>query len=608
MGRVHLAGLVAVMVAANAVPAAAQVPALPPLPPIGGTPAPPGERPPPSNPPSNPGPVGTAPGSISEGVDVAHSGFFADDELVPPLVRRWTVKLQVVEGLLAAGGRVFASHPDGVVALDQATGRELWKTGGQSYQRVSAFDDGVVFAITGVSVAAYDAGDGHELWHWTSPRGVTPAGSVASGGVVYVSEGSTLYALSVRDGHMLWQAESHDGAQTPALDAGRVYVGAACANARAFDRTDGRSIWSYGSKCYESERVTPALQGGRLYVPTVERTSSGALDPPVFDAGNGSVVGRFKTSRPVFVDGLSVAQPPAKGPVATDIASGREVWRQATELSGLTAVGHDLYGVSTSASRRRELHALDSETGRVLWSETVPNGTDVTTGGQIAVAAAPGTLLVAAAGRLTAYTSALQPAPRSVAFGGFPVEVNSGGRIGLVGVLGRDLRGSRPDVQIEVAAWPRGRFVRAFKIRASRDGGFDDTFVLYRNGRFRASVGGTRSKVIVRYAWPTLKLGRPRYVTRTVSRIGAVVTTKNVRLGGRTVVLYLDRRRTKGLVRMGSGRLRGGTRARTVITYREPRASRKDTLWYCIRGQLRLALGRPSSLTRRCGAPRLPER
>src|SRR5690349_3729869 len=84
--------------------AAAQAQVLPPLPPPVGQPPPPSGSPPPQqqpqpqrspqSPPSQPGPVSPAPGSVTLGVNVAHTGFYADDQLVPPLVPRWLVKGQ----------------------------------------------------------------------------------------------------------------------------------------------------------------------------------------------------------------------------------------------------------------------------------------------------------------------------------------------------------------------------------------------------------------------------------------------------------------------------------------------------------------------------------
>src|SRR5690242_18821538 len=88
--------------------AAAQAQVLPPLPPPVGQPPPPSGSPPqqqqpPQNHSSPPGPISPAPGSVSEAVDVAHTGFFADDQLVPPLVPRWKVNIDSARALAAEG-------------------------------------------------------------------------------------------------------------------------------------------------------------------------------------------------------------------------------------------------------------------------------------------------------------------------------------------------------------------------------------------------------------------------------------------------------------------------------------------------------------------------
>jgi hypothetical protein len=168
-------------------------------------------------------------------------------------------------------------------------------------------------------------------------------------------------------------------------------------------------------------------------------------------------------------------------------------------------------------------------------------------------------------------------------------------------VLGRELRGAGVNVRIEDAAATGGAFDRFAEVRAARDGGFTTSAVVYGNSRFRVPFPGEGSDVVTVYAYPDVTVGTPRR-----GRVGVSVRAPRSRLGGRTLVLYADRPGSGPLVRLGSGRLRTTGRGRTRTTLAlERRLGRGDVL-SCIRGQVRLGLGRPTALTRRCGAARIP--
>jgi hypothetical protein len=90
-------------------------------------------------------------------------------------------------------------------------------------------------------------------------------------------------------------------------------------------------------------------------------------------------------------------------------------------------------------------------------------------------------------------------------------------------------------------------------------------------------------------------------------RVPVTARAPQARLGGRTFVLYLARAKTRKLHRLAQARLAGGRTARTRLTFRPPRkVARGDVLVFCVRGQLKLELGRPSPLTERCGEASLP--
>jgi outer membrane protein assembly factor BamB len=619
--------LVVVLAAATVLgaPALAQLPTLPPLGPPGG--GPPGsgqeeqeEDPPsegggsssPSRPPSEgssppppppPGPISPAPGSVSIGVNVAQTGFFDDEDLVPPLAQRWSVPggghLLAAEGKVYVAGRLLT-------ALDQATGRTLWTAElPKDSVEGAAYDDGVVFVSTFDDLTAIDARTGLRKWSRNLTSVAFAAPPVASGGVVYVTYGQgggTALAFRGSDGELLWATGAPGGAATPALDGDRLYLTGACGNAQARDRQTGRAIWTHSTGCSGGGDYTPALFGGRLWGPTEEyRTSGGYGDAPIFAASSGEILARFPGGRPVFADGLAIL-PAGEGVTAYDGLNGRQVWTRKPGLGTLLAVGHDVFGF-----REGRLTAINAAEGVELWREPGAGGDALDSSSVTRLAVAPGLLIVARNGRVSAWSSVLRPAPRAVDTYAEPSDITSDASTSLVGVAGRELRTPGQQVVVE-GAIGRGRFGRISSLPLSPDGGFSAGVRLRRNARLRAIVGGVPSAPVRVYVEPQVTIGKPRAASRRLLRVNVSVKAVGARLAGRRFVLYLARDKARRLDRVATGRLRrsGKHRTRATLVFAPlRRVGKKDVLTFCIPGQAKLGLGRPSALNRRCGTRRI---
>jgi outer membrane protein assembly factor BamB len=588
----------ALFVAASALgataPAAAQAPPLPPLPPIGGVPAPPGEpQPGPGPPPA--GPVSQAPGSVTDGVNPAHTGFFADDTLVPPLTKRWTVRAH--GPALAAEGLVFALRRRAVVAFRAGSGKRAWSAPLPAAASAFTYGDGRVYAVTTEppSLVALDATSGAQAWtrELTAEIRLFGARAVAAGGAVYVTEdtdAARIRAFNAADGQELWAADA-EYTSPVAVDDERVYVVNGCAEAEAFDRRTGTKSWSYdeGWSCSPGA-APPALYEGRLYVGS--DTDEGS---PVLSTGDGALLTRLEGQRPVFVDGLAITPDDTTGAlVATGAATGEAVWRR--PVGGFTpiAIGHDLY-----LYRGDRVTALDAATGRSVW------GAKLGEPKQGSLAVAPGLLLVAHGNRLSAWESVFKPRPRRIALGASAFDVLTGRRFVVAGVLGSRLRGNDARVRVQWAPWRGGRF-RSFRpFKPSRDGYFGWRTSIRRNTRFRAASGRARSRPVTVYAYPRVKLGRARWTSgNRLLRLRPRVRAPGVRLSGRTFVLYLHRRGTRRAKRIDAGPIRG---KRATLIYRPLRnVSRRDRVYHCVRGGPKLGLGRPTKFARRCGARTVP--
>lgn len=526
--------------------------------------------------------------SVSARVDPAMSGFFADEELVPPLVERWSIPI-LVGNVLAADGRVYATDGTSAMAFALADGSRLWTTQ-LTFPRGTAYDGGLLLVRDSRRLVALDGATGAVRWETelVQEDSFRDGRVAAADGVVYVGDQRGTRALRATDGRELWSAPvpSRGGA---AVDDSHVYTMGSCGQVYATKRGTGEPAWHAESDCTGGGLDFPAVHGGRVWASRGRYVEGdGHLDPEVYDAAAGTPRGEFVGELPVFVDGAAVTS--VAGSVrALDPATLTERWRSEGSLSAPIAIGHDVYGF-----RDDRLVALSAEDGRELWARRPPGDGS---SNQAETAAAPGTLVIAYDERLTAYESYFKPAPRAVALGASSSDVTAGEEVRLIGVLGRELRGVGVRVRLE-GAERRGRFERFRTLRAARDGGFSIAVVVHRNSRFRVQGPGEGSEVVRVYATPRVILGRPR---RGVT--GVSVRTPRTFLAGRTLVLYRDPGGGRPLARLAAGTLRaeGPGRARTRLALR----NRRGDLVFCVRGQLKLGLGRPNALNRRCGARRI---
>ena len=494
----QLAGLILVFAGLVGAPAAnAQLPSLPPLPGQGdggggggSRPAQPGPPPPPSD----------TPGSVTDRVDVGHTGYVGDQNLTPPLTRKWSKRFNNGPRSVVYGdGRIYVLAGDEVIALDARSARVLWRTGFAARSAL-AFDRGRLFiGNDNGTVQALSAATGGVLWQRKIEEyyGVdsTP---VATGGVVYVgASGGRVHALNAGSGAEIWQVEGNGTANVPAVDAGRVYASYACGWTYAWERTRGNRAWNSRASCSGGGGSTPAIHGGRLYVP-----ENGA----VYNAASGADLGRYPGGEvPAFAGNIGVF-PDRVQVFGVDLRTNRRLWtvrvvdRRPEDIGSDSGVQAPVIVGSTAYMTvgRDRLLGLDVATGGRVLSTKIDD-----VGGALAVA--PGTLLVPSQGRLTAYHSFFRPGPREIAAGPRVTEVTIGQRAYVGGVIGTALRGPNARVRLSFDQAPFGRLRPDATARAGADGYFEFVARPQRNSRVRFSSGGARSKMLRLYVYPKVK-------------------------------------------------------------------------------------------------------
>ncbi len=289
---------------------------------------------------------------------------------------RWVAHLagpaylaQINSSPAIAGDRVFVSTGTGhVVALDRATGRQLWSTLVDGTPETDLFSSPTVVGsrvLIGVSsvqvalrlpkytfhgsVVALDSRSGRILWRtWVQRPGIdAPGGSVWSTaaadparGLLYIGTGQayeqpagprtdSLLALRIRDGHVRWLRQFTSGDAFNFFDQvrGRDYDIGASPN--LFD-IHGRRVVGVGDK------------GGRY---------------AVFDASTGALVWRRRLCPGSHLGGIMTTAAVASG----------SIWTTCNRLRNKNELA--------DAANRTSIVRLDAATGRTRWLRTVPGGT-----------------------------------------------------------------------------------------------------------------------------------------------------------------------------------------------------------------------------------------
>lgn len=293
--------------------------------------------------------------------DAAHHGAYAGGGATIQGVQ-WRVATHgdVVSSPVVAGGSVYVGSGDGkLYAIDRETGRVLWTfDAGSPIASSPAAAQGMVFVGTRAGrFVAVDASNGVQRWQVTTgadlplPWGhesgdvYTSSPTYADGVVVFGAGDGNVYAVDAATGAVRWRSPTRGRVRsTPAVAGDAVYVGSFDGGVYAFDLRTGRRRWRFATAGdtlhsedfgYDRRSVqsSPAVEGGVVYV--------GARDGFVYaiDAAAGTLKWRFDhhiswiNSSPALAGGVVYdGSSDAHMVQAVDAASGRELWRLATDV------------------------------------------------------------------------------------------------------------------------------------------------------------------------------------------------------------------------------------------------------------------------------------
>lgn len=202
-------------------------------------------------------------------------------------------------GVAASGGRVFVTTGFGfVVALDGASGEEIWRTEADApFQSAPTVAGGRVYAITNDSeLIAMEAGTGEVTWTHQAiaePARILAAPSVAVEGETVVAPFASgeIIALLAANGRRLWSdalsrtgrltslSAINDIAGRPVVDNNVAYAASHSGVLAAIDLRSGQRVWA---RAFASTQ-TPWVAGDVLYAVSVD----GEL--AAFDRATGNV-------------------------------------------------------------------------------------------------------------------------------------------------------------------------------------------------------------------------------------------------------------------------------------------------------------------------------
>ncbi len=534
------------------------------------------------------------------GGDAAHRNLWAGTGLRPPLDLAWQVAADPVSAPLVTTGRVIVQTADAVLALDAATGTQLWSaplTGGPA--ELAADGARVILALP-TGVAALSLADGHVLW---SSPGVAATGPVLAGSRLYVGTASgQVVARDPGTGLVQWQASTGIAGARPAVDGTRVYVAGTCRAAALMPLT-GLPLWTAGS-CPSDTGLRTLLAGAFVW----------AEDGPLYLASDGSRLSPGP-SPATAGGGVLFGNPiatPAAALAAGDAGTFALRWTWRPPLPGRLAVRPAVVDdsvfqlVDTGGAEGLYLSALAPATGVEQWSGFLPSDGALTPATTSAVAAGPGILVVPIPGGLAGLVNAPPgplgveaTLPRNVVVAGSDTVVS-----GKVSSGGHGLVGPRA-VALQADPYPfEGTYVPAGFTIAGRSG-FSFTTPVRRNTRLRLAADGVVYPPTDVYAQPALRVLYKRTARKRVVRATLrVAAADGLRRAGGRVGVYRLRRRARVAQRLGAGTSASSGIAR--FTVRIPaRLKRSDRVFTCLRRASRQGFGVANAIDRRCGARRI---
>lgn len=282
--------------------------------------------------------------------------------------------------LIVRDGGTDESNDD-LIALDAKTGAERWRHAkSQDAGWTPVIDKGVVYipALPN-AMQALDIQTGETIWSMELPGAVTKSASLSDEMVIFGNTDGNLYALSRDDGQIIWTASLMGGViGVPAIDRGQIFVSIREGDKpglHALDLATGKVLWSHTGSSADVRYA--AVSGGIVYFPSLDGTLT------ALNAADGTQKWQLKTGGPIegspVVAGTVVYQVSEDGQLyAVDGETGTTIWTFA--LDGPSSVETPVAGdVIYVFSQTGTVYAL-SEAASPMGDSATPAATPASGG------------------------------------------------------------------------------------------------------------------------------------------------------------------------------------------------------------------------------------
>ena len=295
----------------------------------------------------------------------------------------WTVKTPgpIASSPAVVGDVAYVVGGDRhVLALDVATGSQLWSSEGATYVGTpTTTGDRILVLATDGSISALGATDGRVAWR--TPSALMANSTPVVVGDLTVAGGSdkALQAFDLLTGAERWTAATGGNfPRSPSTDGTLVFIGGEDGVVHAFIATTGKEAWAHATSA--GHFATTAVRDGTLYASGA--LSDGTSELSALDAKTGVVRWRFNSPdrtglRSPSVDETTVYIESEEHVYALDRADAtvRWVFEGASSEAAMTVTGDTLYLITSDNT----VHALDKATGTARWSLKLNAGVGVGT-------------------------------------------------------------------------------------------------------------------------------------------------------------------------------------------------------------------------------------
>ena len=298
---------------------------------------------------------------------------------------------QAVSAIVSIPGLAVADGSQSVIGFDPGTGSVLWTVPrargpldppaiAPLVGRAGAvvFPEGSGSNATGL--VAIDTATRRQLWRFALSRPARGAPTISGGTVYFGCQDGFVYALDASNGTMRWKAKTIGPVDaSPAVAAGKVFDVAESAPARqarlyALNEADGTTLWTYVTSISALGSSTPTVAGGSVFV------GLGDFRIHALNAQTGRLEWTARTrgvfapsSAPAFAAGSVYVADDSGGLYRLGARDGAKIWDY--QFTALTGNGAPLVagGVTYLGLADGTIEAVDSA-GFLIWSARVSRG------------------------------------------------------------------------------------------------------------------------------------------------------------------------------------------------------------------------------------------